>query len=1302
MAKKLPPHLSEEILAKYTPNYDNNTLKVKAKILNLRKINKKETEIGDIHEVDFMPQVKIKRWYNDTNLSIRISEVADPSTPEVLTSGDKVLYKKDTFEARFYLLPDCDLCGGAPRASEFDVVLYTKPSTNKIDFTITSKNLIFAKQLPLTPEEIYEGVTRSQEVVNSYAVFHASKRGGVYGTGKAFHIYRPIIYDANDNYVYGDIHIYPARDGGIGTMTIEIPQEFLDNAVYPLIVDPTLGYTTLGGSSTGDKDTINGNEYTSPDIGSLTSMSVGVSSGSGTGRSIKAAMWLASTDARIDYTNTIANSSNGWNTVAFANLPKDIIATTYKLGWKSNVTQTKFAFDTATTLPTFYEDQAFANTMPDPLSPTTATNRQWSIYATYAKTFTFNGDAALARRITRSFEGDCILVKTVVDTFTGDANLERTISESFTSDANILNTLTTIFLGRASLMKEVEETFSGDASLAYTYEDTYTGDANLKKIVLQGFFSDANLLRVLPYTYTGDAILVKTEMETFTGDANLLKVDVGTFTGDANLYGQAVNVFTGDSSLQRELVSTFTGDANLGSRYTNTFTGDSSLIDTIAGTYTGDAYLEVTISNTFTSDCNLIKNVIATYTGDAHILSLSEDDFTGDANLVRENIEETFTGDAHFAETLSDTFTGDASLARVVPGTFTGDSHLAEIVTGTFTGDSSLIRTEENSFTGDASLGEISTYTFTGDAKLSGVTAGIFTGDANLYKDVTQAIVTTPWTAATQTGSFNEWTTPENALVDDANYAAALQAGAGSKWQSYHHFGFDIPVGATVLGVQVRYRHRESSTNPIDGGLDLRVTKPDTTYGEKASALYASTTTSILGTQNDTWGLSLTPAEVNSDDFMAEIGIYSLPTRNISSFLEYIEARIIYRAQASFSGDTNLLGTVEETFTGNSNLGGSGAGQFFGDASLLAILSGQFTGDASVKRIGAGIWTGNANLETTVIEMFVGEARLLGEGEAQFTGDAYLYDSDMRFLYGPWSYGAMFGGIISGAGYYLDTFTGDANLFKSQEQQFLGDASLIKELTDSYTGDANLEKYIEVTYTGDAHFAEIITGSFTGDAKLLIVISNQFTGDAYIDYPRFTGDANFGKLVTATFLGDAALFQEHIGTFNGDASLLAVEATTFTGDANLYGEVVTAFTGDASLQSEEAGVFTGDATIKTLHTATYTGDTNLLKAVEESFTGDASFISIVESQFTGSASLIKVDIITTFTGDASILIIEPGTFRGDAYFTVEAIETFAGVVVLESLDQFAGFAGTCDCISAAGAPGWGISGMEEFGISLGI
>jgi len=136
---------------------------------------------------------------------------------------------------------------------KFDVVLDNKPKTNIISFDIETQGLQFYYQPPLTQEEIDGGHERPENVIGSYAVYHKTK-GNIhssksdankYKCGKAFHIPRPKIIDNNGNWVWGELYI----NENLGILTITILQTFLDNAVYPITVDPNFGYETEGASN---------------------------------------------------------------------------------------------------------------------------------------------------------------------------------------------------------------------------------------------------------------------------------------------------------------------------------------------------------------------------------------------------------------------------------------------------------------------------------------------------------------------------------------------------------------------------------------------------------------------------------------------------------------------------------------------------------------------------------------------------------------------------------------------------------------------------------------------------------------------------------------------------------------------------------------------------------------------------------------------------------------------------------------------------------------------------------------------
>lgn len=218
-----------------------NTLRKEVKTNPADRI---ELEIGDSKRPDeFVPQAKVMRWSNEVNISVRRQKPEKArrgqgrgKQPTVDVVGDHVVYEDDDEAVHIYERPEVGEDGGL----EIELHLKHKPDTNRFDFSIETKGLNFYYQPALTKEEIDEGVERPENVIGSYAVYHATKRnnrvGGMeYKTGKAFHIYRPKAIDADGAETYCDIHIQV--QGESGTMTKTVPQEFLNKAKYPVIIE---------------------------------------------------------------------------------------------------------------------------------------------------------------------------------------------------------------------------------------------------------------------------------------------------------------------------------------------------------------------------------------------------------------------------------------------------------------------------------------------------------------------------------------------------------------------------------------------------------------------------------------------------------------------------------------------------------------------------------------------------------------------------------------------------------------------------------------------------------------------------------------------------------------------------------------------------------------------------------------------------------------------------------------------------------------------------------------------------------
>lgn len=145
---------------------------------------------------------------------------------------------------------------------EINIILNSKPASNVFNFTMeNADNLDFFYQAPLWQEAGLKAPTkdctvtdcttaegtshRPDNVAGSYAVYykdHANHLVGStnYATGKAYHIFRPLVTDTKGNTTWADLSYTN------GVLSVSVPQSFLDSAVYPVKVDPTFGYTTKG------------------------------------------------------------------------------------------------------------------------------------------------------------------------------------------------------------------------------------------------------------------------------------------------------------------------------------------------------------------------------------------------------------------------------------------------------------------------------------------------------------------------------------------------------------------------------------------------------------------------------------------------------------------------------------------------------------------------------------------------------------------------------------------------------------------------------------------------------------------------------------------------------------------------------------------------------------------------------------------------------------------------------------------------------------------------------------------------
>lgn len=379
---RIPSRTSREVAEKYEK--ERNTFK-KGVVSDVRR--KIDIEIGDIKEDNFYPQFKTKHWDNECNFSARY--ITDYTKGVVRTEGNKVKWVEDTQEVHLYDL-DIDEDGGF----EIEILLKEKPKTNKFVFSIQTKGLDFFYQPALTKEEKGAprgeggGSHRPDKVIGSYAVYHKEKKGNYskgndYKTGKAFHIYRPHIVDADGKETWGKININEKK----GLLTVTVPQKFLESASYPVLVDPTFGYTSIGGSTSYTGNDAYFTTDTPSSSGTVDSITVYADLFSGS-TSVKPVIWDdSSTNVITDGIApliTVNTSAAKWWTSTYSTNPSITGSTAYNVGIIADNAQTDFFYDTGAS-GSGGVDTSNSYASPQSLDTKSSTTRKYSVYATYTE-----------------------------------------------------------------------------------------------------------------------------------------------------------------------------------------------------------------------------------------------------------------------------------------------------------------------------------------------------------------------------------------------------------------------------------------------------------------------------------------------------------------------------------------------------------------------------------------------------------------------------------------------------------------------------------------------------------------------------------------------------------------------------------------------------------------------------------------------------------------------------------------------------------------------------------------------------
>lgn len=277
--------------------------------------------------------------------------------------------------------------------------LAAKPDTNEVSLSLNvPKNVVAYYQDELDFKDMFaQGITRKPHIAKSIAIYHPTERNNKYQAGKMAHIYRPFAWDALGTKVACHFKETEGLPDGAeidlsNGLTIVVPQWFLDEAIYPVTVDPTFGYTTAGGSSTAVLDVIVATEQTSSSsAGNLGAMFFYNTQGTTGSTQIEFALYDGSGNRLSDsgnYTTSAGVTANRWYGLSFSTHPTISPSSTYRLAVTGDGTggqsgSVSCAYDSTGGKTSYSLAQSYAaDSFPADMSGfTTQSSRQYSIYA---------------------------------------------------------------------------------------------------------------------------------------------------------------------------------------------------------------------------------------------------------------------------------------------------------------------------------------------------------------------------------------------------------------------------------------------------------------------------------------------------------------------------------------------------------------------------------------------------------------------------------------------------------------------------------------------------------------------------------------------------------------------------------------------------------------------------------------------------------------------------------------------------------------------------------------------------------
>lgn len=507
-------------------------------------------EVGGEPTDGFYPHIRYARWGGESwlELRLRFNEQAFEDALEALPSGVLQWSHGSVVTTRFYRLGSDDEEGGF----EWESILHSKPPSNtKVQFDIALSGCNLHYQPSATEQEQLLGlpagsVEMEPRAEGSYEVY-SSNTHNKYRSGKVCQLFKPLLIDANGDTAYADFNSDAAETG---VLEIDLPDKWLRNAAYPVIVDPTAGWSTAGGTaySTEDSLYVGHNQGTYDDsTGTLTADHTVDTDG--------VHAWAkAATGSHTAYFAVYENDRTGTDGSADALVASNSETLTYAASAEqydvdvSNATLssgTRYSVGFLGAETTQYavklygtwvgdsgtQRKASQTSLPDPIGTVTTDSRRFSMWLTYTE----SGGEEEATTYSGLHTTDTVLYATASGVHNADTVLQAT--STVTTDADSVLQGTSTVTTDADSILQATSTVTTDTDSVLQATSTVTSD------------TDTVLQATSTVTTDADSVLSKTDSGVHSTDGVLKATAAATVSTDSVLYKRTDVTTSVDSAL---------------------------------------------------------------------------------------------------------------------------------------------------------------------------------------------------------------------------------------------------------------------------------------------------------------------------------------------------------------------------------------------------------------------------------------------------------------------------------------------------------------------------------------------------------------------------------------------------------------------------------------------------------------------------------------------------------------------------------------------------------------------------------